>query len=325
MESCYLFLGPELGEKQDAVDTLRSDWGAGEPLEEDSYYAGETPMSEIVSVLRNGSLFSPRRLVFIKNAENIKKKDEIEALAAYLTSPADNTMLILLSEGNSLAKPIENAAPPGGKRMFWEMFENRKRGWLSDFFRRQGFSICDDGVDAVLDLVENNTEALRRECSRLCQFLDKDKLVLAADVEKWLSRTREESTFTLFSRLCHGDLSKSLETLRALLLAKEAPSAIFASLSWCFQTLRDYLFLSEESRGGGAADFSAELKKIGLSSAKKRADYEHAARLYNAWSADTCLALTAEYDMLLRSSGQGLEGLLMDRYVYKIWRLGFSA
>jgi DNA polymerase-3 subunit delta len=64
-----------------------------------------------------------------------------------------------------------------------------------------------------------------------------------------------------------------------------------------------------------------ELKKIGLASPKARKDYEQASRLYDTWAADTCLSLTAEYDLLTRSSGSGLENLLMDRYLYKVWDL----
>ncbi|MDR2782296.1 MAG: DNA polymerase III subunit delta [Treponema sp.] len=326
MEANFLFLGPELGEKQDAVDEICAKLkGTGVSaavgaLEETAFYAGETPMRDIVSVLRNGSLFSDTRLVFIRNAENIKKKEEIDALAAYIVDPADNTTLILLSNENSIAKPVESVIRPNGKRIFWEMFENRKHEWLVKFFKRESFSITGEGVDTILELVENNTESLRRECSRLCRFIDslgKEKTITAEDVEKWLSHTREESAFTLFSRIAHADLSKSLESLHALLLAKEAPSAIFAGLTWCFQKLRDYLFLMEERPVN-----DAELRQIGLASPKARRDYEQAARFYDTWSVDACLSLTAEYNVLVRSAGQGLENLLMDRYVYKLWEAG---
>jgi DNA polymerase-3 subunit delta len=317
--ACYLFLGPELGEKQDAIDEIRAKLKAAHsaPAEEISFYAGETPTYEILSILRNGSLFADARLVFIKNAEALKKKDEVDALAAYMTETADNTELILLSTENSLAKAIENAAP---KRIFWEMFENRKRDWVSSFFKKQGVAVTPDCVDVILELVENNTEALRQECSRLCQFLGKDKTITAEDAEKWLSRGREESAFTLFSKIASGDLSKALETLRALLHAKEAPPAILAGLTWCFQKLLDYLFLLEDQKAN-----DTELKKIGLAAPKARKDYEQAGRLYGVWGVQTCLALTAEYDALIRSMGSGLENLLMDRYIYQIWRVKNAA
>ncbi|MDR0410890.1 MAG: DNA polymerase III subunit delta [Treponema sp.] len=321
MQSCLLFLGPEIGEKQDAVAEIRrtlQDKGA--PPEETSFYAGETPAAAMTAIMRNGALFAEKRLFFIKNAENLKKKDEIDILVDYMSVPQQNTVLVVISDETTIAKPLENAVPPNAKRIFWEMFENRKREWVLSFFKRKGFSITEDGIDAILEMVENNTQAFRRECSHLCRFLDKGKPVKAEDVEEWLSHTRAESAFTLFSRLATGDLAKSLETMHTLLMAKEAPPAILAGLAWCFQKLRDYLFLIEEHKVDGPSD--VELRKIGLTSPRTRKDYENARRRYNVWQADLCVSLTAEYDMLARSMGAGLENLLMDRYVYKLWVAG---
>ncbi|MDR1215839.1 MAG: DNA polymerase III subunit delta [Treponema sp.] len=323
MQSCLLFLGPEIGEKQDAVAEIRKTLqGKDAPPEETSFYAGETPVTAMTAVMRNGALFADKRLFFIKNAENLKKKDEIDVLADYILTPQQDTVLVILSDETSIAKPIENAVPSHAKRIFWEMFESRKREWVLSFFKREGFSITEDGIDAILEMVENNTEAFRRECSHLCRFLDKNKPVEADLVEKWLSHTKVESAFTLFSWLAAGDLAKGLETMRALLMAKEAPPAILAGLAWCFQKLRDYLFLKEEHKSGDLAD--VELRKIGLASPRARKDYENASRRYNIWQADTCVSLTAEYDMLARSMGAGFGNLLMDRYVYKLWSAGKS-
>ncbi|MDR2258175.1 MAG: DNA polymerase III subunit delta [Treponema sp.] len=313
---CRLFLGPELGKKQDAVDEIRRSLsGAHTAPEETSFYAGETPVSQMAAVLRNGSLFADARLFLIKNAELIKKKDEVELLAAYMASPQDDTVLILLSEQTGLARGLENAVKRENRKIFYELFENQKREWVTSFFRREGFSIDPEAVETILELVENNTGALGRECSRLTLFFGKDKAICARDVEERLSHTREESAFTLFSRIAAGDFAKALESLHTLLAAKEAPQSILAGLAWCFRKLRDYLSLAG---AGTLNDF--ELRNIGLSAPKARDDYAKAAGFYDTAGAESCLALTAEYDILLRSSGTAFESILMDLYVYKIFQ-----
>ncbi|MDR3115111.1 MAG: DNA polymerase III subunit delta [Treponema sp.] len=314
----FLFLGPEIGEKQEAIHEIRQGLQAssGTVPEETSFYAGETPVQDMVAVLRNHSLFAEERLMFIKNAEALKKKEDLETLAAYLEAPEDHTTLILIAETTSLPKILESSVPPGNKRIFWELFENRKQEWVASFFRRKGGTISEDGIEAILELVENNTDALQRECSRLMLFLGKEGISGAA-VEKWLSHTREESAFTLFSRISTGDLAKSLESLHALLGAQESPVALLAGLAWCFRKLRDYLSLVAS---GKASEF--EFKKLGLASAKARKDYERASRRYDRLGVDTCLSLIGEYDMLVRSGGVGLERLLMDMFLYKIINSG---
>jgi DNA polymerase-3 subunit delta len=235
-----------------------------------------------------------------------------------MEAPQDNTVLVLVSEEIKLDSRLEKAADPKNKRIFWELFENRKAEWVENYFRREGFRITGGGIDAVLELVENNTDALRRECSHLMLFLGKDRppdsggaSVEAADVEKWLSHTREESAFTLFSKIASGDLTRSVEILHTLLAAKESAVSIIACLVSCFRKLRNYRRL----RDAGVND-EFEFKKIGLASSKIRKDY--AAALERGLDAGYCLALAAECDFRIRSTGTASEAVLMDLLICKL-------
>ncbi|MDR0586229.1 MAG: DNA polymerase III subunit delta [Treponema sp.] len=317
----FLFLGPELGEKLDALDIIRKNLRGEDPpraqspvppaLEETSFYAGETPVSQIVSVIKNGSLFSDARLFIIKNAESIKKKEDAVLMVSCLENPGDGVTLILLSDETRLDKRIEDAVPRERRRIFWELFENRKSEWVASFFRRSGCRIDEGGIAAVLEMVENNTDALRRECTLLVFFLGGEKIISAEDVERCLSHTREESPFTLFAALARGNLSLSLDIERALLGTKQSPQAILAGLAWCFRKLSDYFALKET---GEANDF--EMKKIGLGSQKVRADYIEAARRWK--NAGKALAVIGEYEYLFRSFGGDFEEILMDTFIYTL-------
>jgi DNA polymerase-3 subunit delta len=314
----FLFVGPELGEKQDEIGRIRAEITKkyGAPPEETSFYAGDTPAADISSFLLNGSLFSESRLIFIKNAELLKKKDDTASIAAYIKAPADNTTLIMISDGNSVDRAIENAFPKGAKQIFWELFDNKKPEWVRSYFRREGFFIDEDAVNAILELVENNTDALRRECSRLMLFAGKGSAaaITADEVEKWLSHTRSESAFTLFSALAAGNLSKSIEILNTLLAGQETSVAIIAGLTWCFKRFRDYCELAAR---GAASD--AELKSIGISTAKSKRDYANAARTFGLGSVDQCISICAEYDLIARAGGSTLENIILHIYLYKLW------
>jgi DNA polymerase-3 subunit delta len=318
MMNGYIFLGPEIGKKQDAIDDIRKKFAAKGEFEETVYYAGETSASEIANAVQNHSLFTSARLNIIKNAEEIKKKDEVSLIAECMKELESETVLILVSDEFKLAAGLDDCVQKENRKVFYELFEEQKGEWVRSFFKREGRKIHPDGIDTILEMVENNTDALRRECARLLLFLSKDRPASAQDVEKWLSHSREESAFTLFSRIAAGDISRSIETLHTLLAAKESPSGILAGLAWCFRKLRDYLVLCSTSY---AEPNNFELKKIGLSSPKARADYAAAARRYNSAAADTCLALTAEYDILTRAGGTALEQVLMDVYLLKLMQV----
>jgi DNA polymerase-3 subunit delta len=308
----YIFLGPELGKKQEAVDSVKSRFKNADTF---VFYTGETPPGVIADTLQNRGLFSETRLVIVKNAELLKKKDEVELLVSCICGMEDGSALILISDEIKLAAGLDDAVPKENRQVFYELFEREKTEWLRQFFAREGFAIDKDGADTILEMVENNTSALNRECSRLIAFLPKNSPVSAEVVEKWLSHNREESAFTLFSRIACGELSKALESLEALLAAKESSMGILAGLAWCFRKLGDYLALLET---GDVNNF--ELKKIGLSAPKAKDDYTSAARRFNAAAVERCLALTAEYDILLRSPLATLEEILMTRYILAVFK-----
>jgi len=317
----YIFLGPEIGKKQDEIGQIKKKLSAngGAAYEETVFYAGETPITNIVNIIQNHSLFAQSRLFIIKNAEQIKKKDETDAVASCMKELEPDTALIFVSDEFRLSSGLDNACPKENRKIFYEMFEREKSAWVRSFFQRAGREIDPSGVDAILELVENNTDAMQRECSRLVFFLPKDHPANAQDVEQWLSHSREESAFTLFARIASGDSSKAIESLHTLLGAKESPVGILAGLAWSFRKLRDYLALSEN----GEPD-NFELKKIGLSTVSKN-NYAAAARRYNARDVENCLAVTAEYDILTRASGPALEETLMDVYILKIMNPGASS
>ncbi|MCL1815216.1 MAG: DNA polymerase III subunit delta [Treponema sp.] len=312
----FLFLGPEVGEKLDSLNALRAKicreagLQAEAGIEETSFYAGETPLQDIVSFLKNGSLFAEARLIIIKNANLIKKKDEVALLVSCIKKLEGNTTLVFISEETRLDKQIEEAVPRANKTVFWELFENKKSEWLTAFFRRSECRIDESGIRTILEMVENNTDALSRECSRLILFWGKGKTITGADVDHCLSHTREESAFTLFAAIARGNLLLSLEILRSLTASKQSFQAITASLVWCFRKLRNYLALDTEN--------DLELKKIGISTSRSRSDYAEAARRWPR--SDGALALLGEYEYLLRSSGAAWEEILLDRLIFHLAR-----
>mgnify|MGYP001009878331 FL=1 len=64
-EPVYLLLGPETGLKNAFLGEIRdaAAKSRGEPPEEHRFYAFETPVQDVVSLLRNASLFSSSKLV----------------------------------------------------------------------------------------------------------------------------------------------------------------------------------------------------------------------------------------------------------------------
>lgn len=317
-DSIYCFLGPELGEKKTAIDAIRARLvkAYGAPPEETSFYVGETEVPQIISAALNGSLFADARLFFVKNADFIKKKEDVNALCSYLKNPQQNTTLILISEQTKIEAGIEKYFTSETKKIFWELFEEKKTQYIEKFFREAGCAIEPAAVSILLEFVENNTDALRQECSKIALFLKNQGITQITEekIEHLLAHSKQETVFSLFSAITKGDFAKSLGITHALLAAQTVPQAIFGYLSTAFRKFRDYCELA--ARG---ADNDFELRKVGITTLGKR-DYISARRVFGTDAPDTLLALTAEYDITSRANAQH-SGIIMDMYLYAVFKL----
>jgi DNA polymerase-3 subunit delta len=321
-ERCYLFLGPEIGEKKEAIDSVRAKIIKEDGVipEEISFYAGENEISTIVSVALNGLLFADSKLILVKNAEQIKKKNEITAITDYIRSPQNSTTLILISDFTKIETAIEKCFEKelkDNKKIFWELFEEKKFQYVSRFFKQAGFTIEEPAVALILEFVENNTDALYQECSKIALFLKNDKndtLVTEEKIERLLVHSRQETVFSLFSAIAAGDFSRSIDIAHTLLNSQVAPQAIFGFLAPAFRKFRDYCELVKNGRAN-----DLELKKAGISILGKK-DYINARRNYGDNVCNMFLSITSEYDVTVRTVSHSTE-IFMDMYLYKIFSL----
>lgn len=319
----YLFTGPEAGEKNEAIENLRnaaSKKNGG--IEQYKYYAADIRIEDIVAQLQNASLFSPALFITLRNAEQIKQKSDIDSLVTWIKASKNSpNTLVLISEENSIDKKLENAVPSGHKKIFWEMFENRKPQWVENFFRKNGFSIAPDAVEQILEMVENNTESLKSECSRFFFCFEKNTTITSADVEKILSHNREENAFTLFDSMADPSkspqqrLESSLEILQKIRATKESNGiALIAGLTYCFRQLRTWHSL----HSNGKIPSEAELKSSGFSGKRNQEKYSKAARIWSAGAAASVLALLSSTDISIRETGASLEETYLYMLVYSI-------
>ena len=332
-----LLLGPEEGEKSAFVEKITETLAArgGEPPERTRFYAGETDMAEIIRCLRNMSLFARHRLVIVSNAEEVKRAEEVAALVEYLASPAEDATLLLLSTGftGDIDKKItgdQKRKTPGAvpfecQKVFWEMFDNQKQGWVTSFFRQRKNTISTEAVEYILDMVENNTRDLRVECERLALFFGPDAEITLEGVEQYISHSKEENVFTLFDRICEGELLPAEEVLDKILLSREADATQLAG-----GLLMQFRKLAGFKRMLAANYETAEaFPKLRIFSKKNQKTYVEGSRRFSAADIESVVQLLVEFDERFRSVKTDLHDLLLRLMVYYVvqragqgaWRL----
>ena len=323
----YLYTGPEIGEKNEAVsnlkNSLRKKYGQ---IEEYLFYASESSPAEYLAILQNESLFSDATCVVVKNAELIKKDDEISLITEWISSSqSDSSILILISEeydysGSKISSKLTKAIPQSNKKTFFELSESRRNDWIKNFFSKNGYKIQEDAVTSILEMLETNTQALKNECSRFLVLFEKDHEITCDDVDSVLSNNREEDAFTLFNAITDytaqdsARFERAIEILQKIRLSKENQSfLILAGLSKCFRNLVTYHKLLSE---GNTDEFT--LKRNGFTSTKMRSQYSRAVRIWSIGQTYAILASIGECDMEIRSGGSTMEDIYLQKLIYEI-------
>ena len=242
----YLYTGPEFGERNEAVDAVKTELKKkfGD-IDEHLFYLQETPFGQIMTILQSGTLFSNGVCVVCKGAELLKKKDDLAMISDWLDSnPDESSVLILVSDEVSVDSKLDKLVPAQNKKKFWEMFDNQKVPWLTKFFQKNGYRLNQDAAELILDMIENNTQSLKAECSRFFIIFPKDHTVTVEDVEKILTHNREESAFTLFNQISQSSepvqkrFENGISILQKIRLSKDSSSVmLIAALSSCFRKL----------------------------------------------------------------------------------------
>jgi DNA polymerase-3 subunit delta len=314
MEAVYVLGGPELGRRNDFIQQLKASsakaWRA-DP-EEHRLYAHETPVSTLVDLLRNGSLFAAGKFVQYLGADQVKAKADVQLILDYIRHPADSTVLMLVSDGIGVDKALEEAVGKDARKVFWELSAQESGRWVREFFAAQGLRADEDAVEAILDLVENNTEALKVECSRLALFYPRGSSVGADDVDRYIAHNRAEDAFSLFDRMAAGSYEQSLETLSAILSGKDGTGVgLLAGLLWSFRRL--------SALHGAIAKglpFEQAARNLRITRRSALASYEAARRRWPPETCDRLVAFGVETDAALRELGQSNERVLLELLVY---------
>ncbi|HUX19851.1 MAG TPA: DNA polymerase III subunit delta [Spirochaetia bacterium] len=312
--SVHLLLGPETGEKERFLEGLRAQIAktSGASPEVTNFYTFDTSVGDVLAILRNGSLFSTHRLVVLKGVDTITKKAETELLCEYLANPAPDATLCLIAETPSIDKRIEKAVPASNKKIFWELFENQKRSWITQYFRSQGMTVSSDASELLLEMVENNTRDMERECEKLSLFCGKGSTLEVGDVESYIYHSKEENVFTLFDHVVAADFAGSLETVQSIVLSGETNGvALLSGLLWQFRRLHQIKLLIEENYGEVEACMKAQVR-----SKRGQKTYITGTKNYTAQNLEDIISLIARYDALVRGMRTEVQSLLLELFLY---------
>ncbi len=312
----YVLAGPEIGKRSAFIAEIRQALAknSGQDPEIHKLYAADTTVSELLLLLRNGSLFSSGRLVEYRGAETVKAKTELAELKAYLASPAGDAVILFVTDTFSVEKSLEEAVGKENKKTFFEMFENEKNRWVQSRLAASGLSIDDAGIETLLELVENETGALEAACLGLAAGFPPGSNLGEAEVEAAVARNRREDSFSLFERIATSDPETALSVLEAVLADRQGGAVpILSALTWSFRRLHKLHTACAEG-----SSFEAACLRLGIRGRTVQKQSQMAMKRYSLADCERIIRLISSIDGLVRSMGTIFERTLLQLLVYGV-------
>ncbi|MBN2552706.1 MAG: DNA polymerase III subunit delta [Spirochaetales bacterium] len=314
-DALYLLLGPEEGQKDAFVERLIAGISKriGQAPDIHRFYSFDSDLPEVLVTLRNGTLFSPYRVVLLRNVELLSNKKDLDQLAEYAAAPAAESTLVMLSEEiGRIDKRLEKLVPKENKVIFWELFQNQKMGWILNYLKKRNVRIEPQAAEFLLEMVENNTKELRETCEKLIIFFGDGSEIGYEDVENILYHSKDENVFTLFDKISARDLEASLEVLSKLLLSGNAdPVGLLAGLLFQVRRLMSLKLLVEKRYS-----YEEAFPRAKITGKRVQKIYAEAAHRYTLQELQAVIRLIARFDYRVRSLGAALHPDLLQLFLY---------
>lgn len=283
-------------------------------------YGQDIDVTTILNHARAYSMFSDRKVVIIKEAQDIKgfdKKENQTMLEAYVKNPLPSTILVFayknksLHAGRTLGKIMDKHAVLVTTK---KMYDNEVPAWASHYIKSKGFKISASANAILCESVGNNLSRIANEVDKLVINIEAQSEITDALVQKYVGKSKEYSIFELQKALALKNVLRSNQIIDNFSAnPKNNPIVlVVASLaSYFFKVLMIHHAANKEERS------LASVLKVNPYFVK---DYIGASRLYSPQKTLSILHYLKETDLQskgITSSGMK-ESEMLKELIFKI-------
>lgn len=255
------------------------------------FYGKDADWTSVVNACRRYPMFSEKQVVLIKEAQEMKGIDKLEA---YIEKPLLSTILVVAYKNKKvdgrtkLAKIIKDK---GVLLTTKKLYENELPDWTQQLVRSKGFTIAGKALFLLIDHIGNDLSRLNNEIDKLALNMGDRKSITEDDIEAYVGVSKEFNVFELQHAVATRDLYKAIRIVQYFEAnPKAAPlPLIFPSLYNFFsKVLMVYSVPAKDEKSLAAA--------IGVHAFFAK-DYLQAAKVYKHQHVENIILLLHEYNL----------------------------
>jgi DNA polymerase-3 subunit delta len=284
-------------------------------------YGKDTDARSIVFAAARPPMMSNYQVVIVREAQNIKKLDELEA---YLKFPLTTTILVICYKGKSVDKRIKvykEIEKHGEILETAKLYENEIASWVTNYLKQKGCTIDPAAAGILADFIGNDLSRIASELDKLFTLLPVgNNQITVEHIEKNIGISKEYNTFELNNAIMKKNVPKAFQIVdyfsknQGNNLLSTAVSALFSQFS---KVLKLQMLKHKYAK---RIVPTSEITSVAGIEPYFLKDYEDAALKYPAAKIVRIIELLREYDM--RGKGWNNAGTpdseLLRELVFKI-------
>ncbi|RKE19055.1 DNA polymerase III subunit delta [Streptomyces sp. TLI_171] len=206
--------------------------------------------------LTTPSLFAEQKVIVVRAAQDLAA-DAVKEIKAYLDSPVEEVIMVLVHAGGAKGKGLLDAAKKAGAREVQcakLTKASEKLAFIRGEFRTLGRAASPEACQALLDSLGSDLRELAAACSQLTA--DIEGPIDETAVAKYYSGRAEATGFEVADLAVTGRAAEALERLRWALAVGQPPTGITYALA---SGVRSIGRLASAGRNMRPADLAREL------------------------------------------------------------------
>jgi DNA polymerase III subunit delta len=268
--------------------------------------AESTSGADAVAALNSLGLFGDGRLVVVEGVERWRKEDG-EAVGAYLGEPADNAVLALVAGEPVKETTLLRAVERAGEALVYDVPKPRDPSvWVRSELARLEVNANDDVARRLVEVVGDDVAVLAAEVDKIATWAG-DEPVSAADLGRLAVPAQEGSAWALTDAWGARDLPRVLAACESDLEHGDDPFVIAVRLAAQVGLVRSAQALAEE--GLGAREIAKRLRKHEFRVRKALGHAEN----YSRDELESALVRLAELDAALKGASRLSAELELER------------
>lgn len=202
------------------------------------YFGNESKGVDIIDSAQTLPMFSDRRAVLVKRAEQLKA-EALEAMLPYIQNPSPGTCLLLTGTKIDQRKKFFLEFKKHGVMVeYKKYYEDKLPGFIQSEAVVHGKPIDAPAAELLSMLVGNNLQELSAQIEKLVVYAGTKPRITVDDVRTMASSSKAFTAFELARYMGLRDLPNSIRSLDALFLnEREASLMITGALSQHFRQL----------------------------------------------------------------------------------------